>query len=260
MDEKTIAELRRIFNLNLYEVNIWLALLARGVSTAGELSSIANVPRSRAYDILESLEKKGFVVMKVGKPIQYVAVPPEEIIEIAKKNIQREAKEKIAEIDRLKSSNIMDELKSLYKQGMSLINPNEIVSSIKGRTNIYSKMESMIRKAKNNVIIVTSEDGVVRKLEALKNAMQYAKNKGVKIKVAAPMTNKNKNAISQLKKFAEFKNAKNIDGRFMVVDGKEALLITTDDKEVYPSHEMGVWIRSPKVSSALEKMFHYSLK
>ena len=59
--EEFLSKLRRYFGLNLYEVKIWTALLSRGVSTAGELSDIANVPRSRSYDILESLEKKGFV-------------------------------------------------------------------------------------------------------------------------------------------------------------------------------------------------------
>ncbi len=54
------------FGLNSYESKIWVALLSRGVSTAGELSDIANVPRSRSYDVLESLEKKGFVILKLG--------------------------------------------------------------------------------------------------------------------------------------------------------------------------------------------------
>jgi len=44
-------------------------------------TKISNVPRSRTYDVLESLEKKGFVVMKLGKPIKYIALPPEEVIE-----------------------------------------------------------------------------------------------------------------------------------------------------------------------------------
>ena len=57
--EEVLSKLRRYFDLNLYEVRIWTALLSRGVSTAGELSDIGHVPRSRAYDVLESLEKKG---------------------------------------------------------------------------------------------------------------------------------------------------------------------------------------------------------
>ena len=79
--EDFLNNLRRFFSLNLYEVRIWTALLSRGVSTAGELSDIGNVPRSRAYDVLESLEKKGFIIMKLGKPIKYVAVEPLEVVE-----------------------------------------------------------------------------------------------------------------------------------------------------------------------------------
>ena len=56
------------FGLNSYEAKLWVALLSRGVSTAGELSDIANVPRSRTYDVLESLEKKGFIIVKIGNP------------------------------------------------------------------------------------------------------------------------------------------------------------------------------------------------
>ena len=67
------------FGLNSYESKLWVALLSRGVSTAGELSDISNVPRSRAYDVLESLEKKGFVIVKVGKPIKYLAQSDKEV-------------------------------------------------------------------------------------------------------------------------------------------------------------------------------------
>ena len=73
--EEFLNKLRQFFGLNLYEVRIWTALLSRGVSTAGELSDIGNVPRSRAYDILESLEKKGFVVVGTspdGKLVEVV--------------------------------------------------------------------------------------------------------------------------------------------------------------------------------------------
>ena len=79
--EEFLGRLRKIFDLNLYEVKVWTALLSRGTSTAGELSSISDVPRSRTYDVLESLEKRGFAIIKIGKPVKYIAVKPTEIIE-----------------------------------------------------------------------------------------------------------------------------------------------------------------------------------
>ena len=71
-----IKRLRSSFDLNIYEAKIWTALLSKGIATAGELSDISDVPRSRTYDVLESLEKRGFVVMKLGKPIKYLSIKP----------------------------------------------------------------------------------------------------------------------------------------------------------------------------------------
>ncbi len=80
VSEETLKKLRSAFNLNIYEVKVWIALLSKGTATAGELSDMSNVPRSRSYDVLESLEKKGFIIMKLGRPIKYLAVSPQEII------------------------------------------------------------------------------------------------------------------------------------------------------------------------------------
>ena len=80
VNEEFLKKLRSSFDLNIYEVKVWTALLSRGVAAAGELADISGVPRSRSYDVLENLEKKGFIVMKLGKPIKYIAVKPEEIL------------------------------------------------------------------------------------------------------------------------------------------------------------------------------------
>ena len=101
--EEFLSRLRKIFDLNLYEVRVWTALLSRGTSTAGELSNISDVPRSRTYDILESLEKKGFIVMKLGKPIKFVALKPHEVIERVKKNLVVDAHEKADKICRIET-------------------------------------------------------------------------------------------------------------------------------------------------------------
>ncbi|MEM5872973.1 MAG: helix-turn-helix domain-containing protein, partial [Candidatus Aenigmatarchaeota archaeon] len=81
INEELVSKIKAIFGLNTYEAKIWLALLAKGNATASELADLADIPRSRAYDILESLEKKGFTIMKLGKPIRYMAVPPSDVIE-----------------------------------------------------------------------------------------------------------------------------------------------------------------------------------
>ena len=77
------------FGLNSYETKLWLTLLSEGPLVVGELSDIANVPRSRSYDVLESLEKKGFIHIKKRKPVRCETIPPILVIENIKKRIKK---------------------------------------------------------------------------------------------------------------------------------------------------------------------------
>src|SRR4030042_802561 len=137
----------RDFGLNSYESKLWVALLSRGISTAGELSDIANVPRSRSYDVLESLEKKGFIIIKIGKPIKYIAVPPEEVLERVKKKIQNSADKQTKLLEDFKKSELLDELNLLHKTGIELVEPSDLSGSLKGRSNLYAHLETMIKNA-----------------------------------------------------------------------------------------------------------------
>src|SRR3989338_4717820 len=193
--EEFLSKLRRYFSLNLYEVKIWTALLSRGVSTAGELSDIANVPRSRSYDVLESLEKKGFVVMKLGKPIKYLAVPPKEVLERVKKNVGDEAKEQILKLEELKKTEIIDELNTLHTQGVELVEPADLSGSLKGRHNLYNHLELTIRNADESVFIKAHRPGPIRKKEGLKASIEKPKKKGGKKRIAAPLTKETAAAV-----------------------------------------------------------------
>ena len=93
--QELVKKIRDYFNLNIYETKVWLALLGKGVASAGEIAELSGVPRSRTYDVLESLEKTGFAVMKLGKPVKYIAVKPNIIIEKLKTNTLKNADEKV---------------------------------------------------------------------------------------------------------------------------------------------------------------------
>ena len=255
LKDEMLAKLRRTFDLNLYEVKIWVALLSRGISTAGELSTMAGVPRSRTYDVLESLERKGFVIMKLGKPIQYIAVPPKDVVERAKKNVKESAEKKVKNLDKVKSTDLIKTLDNLYKKGINFIEPTELSGALKGRNNIYSHLESLIKSAKKNVVIVTSEDGLLRKADALKSAIEHAKKRGVSVKIAAPITNANSEAVKKLKSLAEIRNLKDMEARFAVVDGKQALLMVLNDKDLHPNYDIGIWLNSQPIAGALNTMF-----
>ena len=252
--DEFLSKLRRYFGLNLYEVKIWTALLSRGVSTAGELSDIANVPRSRSYDILESLEKKGFVVMKIGKPIKYIAVPPKEIVERVKKNVKIESDERIKRLEDLKSTDVVEELNNLHTQGVEIIEPSDLSGSLKGRHNLYNHMELMIKNAEDSVTIITTTQGLLRKIEGLKPVFEQIKKRGVKVRIAAPLTKDAIPAIKDLGNVAEIRNT-DAKARFVIVDKKELLFMINDDTEVHPTYDVGIWVNTPFFANALEELF-----
>ncbi|MCS7134662.1 MAG: hypothetical protein NZ889_02280 [Candidatus Pacearchaeota archaeon] len=252
--EELLSWLRKVFNLNLYEAKVWTALLSRGVATAGELSDISGVPRSRTYDILESLEKKGFIMMKLGKPIKFIALKPLEVIERVKKNMMKEAQEMVKRLDNLKGTEIINELNSLFSQGIKYIDPTELSGAIRGRTNLYNHLDMMIRNATKELTIVTTAEELNRKFEALKTTLEKAKKRGMKIRIAAPITEKNYKVAKELAKIAEIRSGK-INARFALADKKEVMLMVLNDEEVHPNYDTAVWIHSPFLAQALDSVF-----
>jgi sugar-specific transcriptional regulator TrmB len=257
--EEFLSKLRTYFSLNLYEVKIWTALLSRGVATAGELSDIANVPRSRSYDVLESLERKGFVVMKFGKPIKYLAVQPSEVVERVKKHMKSEAERKIKRLDEIRNTEVINELKTLHSQGIELVEPSDLSGSLKGRHNLYNHLDLLIKNAEKSVVIMTTAQGLMRKIEGLKGVMEKVKKRGVKIRIAAPVTKENKSVIKDIEGIAEVRNT-NERGRFCIIDGKELVFMALDDSNVHPTYDVGIWVNTPFFASSLESLFDSSWK
>ncbi|MEK6880921.1 MAG: helix-turn-helix domain-containing protein, partial [Nanoarchaeota archaeon] len=114
-----VKKIRDYFSLNIYETKVWLALIGKGIASAGEVADISGVPRSRTYDVLESLEKRGFAIAKIGKPVKYLAVKPEIVIEKLKQNTIRNTDERIKSLSKIRETEEYSELEKLYHSGLT---------------------------------------------------------------------------------------------------------------------------------------------
>ena len=258
--DEFLSRLRKIFDLNLYEVKVWTALLSRGDSTAGELSNISDVPRSRTYDILETLEKKGFIVMKLGKPIKFIALKPSEVIERVKKNLVVDAQEKSKRLDKLKKEDILEELSGLFNEGIKFVEPADLSGSVKGRQNVYNHLDMMIRDAQSTITIVTTANGLNRKLEALMPVLERAKKRGVTIRIATQITDENRSVAKQLSKVAEIKHTPKMRARFAIVDSNQLLFMILDDDVVHPNYDVAIWLSTDFFAAAMEQLFEAAWK
>jgi sugar-specific transcriptional regulator TrmB len=209
-------------------VKVWTALLSRGTSTAGELSSISDVPRSRTYDILESLEKKGFIMMKLGKPIKFVALKPEEVVERVKKNLVETTKEKTERLENLRNDEVLGELNSLFTKGIKFVEPADLSGSLRGRQNLYNHMDMMLRGAEKTITIVATREEINRNFEALMPTLEKCKKRGVKIRIAAPIDNSNIKVAKEFRKIGEVGDVEGkIKARFIIVDSEQLMFIAS---------------------------------
>jgi len=239
------------FGLNTYEAKIWSALLSRGTSTAGELSDIANVPRSRSYDVLESLYKKGFVKVEKTKPMRYIAIPPSEALETIKQKIETRTRNEISGIEELKKEEVVDELKALHRQGQNLIDPMDRSCVLKGRKSIYRHIESLLKEVKNTVHIFTTSTGIETKSDLLLHALKKAADRKIIIKI---LSQENPAAAKKLNEIADVRVTRT-SGRFMVIDKEHVIVMFFDDGTVHPAYDAAVYLNSPQTADFFVKLF-----
>ncbi len=255
-----VMDALKTIGLNQYERKLFVALLSRKTSTAGELAEISGVPRSRCYDVLESLAERGFVIVQPGKPIKYVVVPPKEALSRQAKNLQNETDEMIERIEELKESEKIEEMESLYKEGVSVNKLNELTGALKGRPALLQQMNMMFNKAEKNIKLFTTDVGLV---ELYKNYYKNLKDKsksGVNLKIAAPINENNRKVAQELAAFADVRDVSNKSlptGRMAIVDGNEFVFALTRDSTTHPTQELSFWTESDHASSeVLEPLFN----
>ena len=86
VNQNTIIALKSL-GLSDYEIKAYIANISIISGTAAEISLSSNVPRSKVYEVLKNLAKKGFIEIQRGKPLKFNAIHPHEIFEKKEKNL-----------------------------------------------------------------------------------------------------------------------------------------------------------------------------
>ncbi len=251
-----INNVREHFNLNIYETKVWLALLGRGVASAGEIAEMSRVPRSRTYDVLEGLEKRGFTIMKLGKPVKYIAIKPNIILEKLKLNTQKNADEKIKTLLKLKDTAEYSELEQLYRVGIQPVRHEEISGAIKGKSTIYNHVKDLLENAKKEVVVCTSTNEILIKSRFFSSIFDRLNNANIKLKVCLSGPEKEIKKINT--KFKIKAKQIDIDTRFFIADNEQVLFMIS--KGDLPEEEIAVWLNTPFFTNALVFMFDQIMK
>jgi len=204
--------------LTEYETRAYLSLLERGAMAATQVSEHSNVPYSKIYETLNSLEKKGWIKSEKGRPNQYYPKSPAEALTAAKLQLK----------DTMKAweQAILNELQPLYDKREIKEKPD--IWILRGEFNILAKLQEMLDKAKNELMIAApiSTKTLVKVAFPMLNSLQ---NKSVKILFLISKDVKEM-GIEGITKIAKVRTREHMFGGGIIIDGKEALLLLGEEK------------------------------
>ncbi len=234
--------------LNQYESRIYTALLSSGSSTAGELAELSNVPRSRVYDVLNSLEKKGFAIVQIGRPVKYVAVSLENAVNQVRSAYEEEYNKKLGFVSKLEKD-LRDALSAHLEKKKKPLEMEDVVGVLRGKNSLYGHIKHLIANSEDRILKITNEQGLTNMEKHCKPAFEKAKKKGVKFRILANIPSLK--SAGKISDYAEMRSHRGIEGRFLVKDGQDVVLITSPE-------ETGLWIRSDYLANTLEKLFEHA--
>lgn len=239
-----VTDSLRKLGLNQYEAKAYHALAVFGDHTAGQLSETAELPRPRVYDVLARLQDKGFVAIQQGRPVRYSALPIFEAVKTLKKQRHRSLVGELAQMEVL-GKGLQSKLKQVapHERGTGAEN----VWTLKGRDAIYSKMASMLSKAKKHVLLSSSADGLKRKTRTHGKALEKARARGVKINFVSPEALRGDAA-----RIAHKLHVKEIPTRMLLADDQALLFLTGHGASA--DEEIGLWVKSPHLAETLKKV------
>lgn len=216
--EKLQSQLSK-FGLSSNQCKVYIFLGKYGSKTAPEVCRSLKLPRTETYRILTSLQNKGIVSATFQHPIQFSALPLDEMVR-SLLNAEKE-RFKILEKQESELTELWNSIPSYHKE---LGNQKEDKFQIlQGKNQIYGKINDMINKAKNEFLIIGTEKDFLKYYHA--NFLDYLGRSDIKLKILTSTSNKTKYVFEEIDKKNVKKLPYEIDSNlcFLIKDNDELL-------------------------------------
>ena len=199
--------------LTSYEIRTFSSLLKAKELTASDLSQKSGVPYSKIYEVLGTLEGKGWIGSDDSRPTKYFAKSPATGIETTKQKMESEFKEN--------QNIILNELVPLYEKSGSSEKPDIWVLS--GTVNIAAKILEMVETCRNEVLIALPEAGEELVKQALPK-LRLLHDKGVEITVLTS-DKMNKESLKAISRVADVKVKEGMFGGGIISDKRYVVIL-----------------------------------
>jgi len=240
--EKTKRAMREL-GLTNYEAQAYASLLELGPMPAGRISQSAHIPYSKIYEVLGSLESKGWIETERGRPSKYYPKPPS----VALDTIRLQLEDTFSRNE----SQILSELQPIYEKKEVHERPD--IWIVRGQYNVLSKIQEMLERSRKEILIAVSEIPV-QVAKILFVTLTRLKERGVKISL---MTTRDA-STDTLKDFlgiGEIRVRDQMFGGGIVSDSKEVMLVLAG--QAGESAALAIWADHPGLAKFAKDYFEY---
>jgi len=126
-----------------YEAKAYLTLLKKNNFSASEISKLSGVPRTKVYEILACLVRKGACIEIPGKIRRFKAVNPRNIFNNMLNNLEKEKTYLAA---------ISESLVPYYEKAIENTDPLDYIEVIRKKKAVIEKIAFLEKKAQNYII------------------------------------------------------------------------------------------------------------
>ncbi len=235
--------------LTSYEIRTFSSLLKTGELTASELSQKSGVPYSKIYEVLGTLEEKGWIGSDDSRPTKYFAKSPATGIETTKQKAESEFKEN--------QNIILKELVPLYEKSGTSERPDIWVLS--GAANIAAKILEMVETCRNEVLIALPEASEELVKQALPK-LRLLHDKGIEITVLTS-DKMDKESLKAISRVATVKVKKGMFGGGIISDKRYVVILLGPEVGTSDTSEtVGIWADHTGLAGFAREYFEYLLK
>ncbi len=248
LSDKARKSLEKI-GLTSYEINTYSSLLKTGPITASDLSQKSGVPYSKIYEVLGTLEEKGWIGSDDSRPTQYFAKSPATAIQTSKQQFETEF--------RNNENIVLKELTPLYEQ--SGISERPDIWIISGVINIATKILEMVDSCRNEVMIAIPKVAEELAKEALPK-IRLLHDSGVDITILVSEDVEG-DTLKSLSRLATVKVKKGLFGGGIISDKRYVVLLLGEELGTTGTKEaVAIWADHSGLAGFAREYFEYLLK
>jgi len=248
ISDKTRKALEKI-GLTSYEIKAFSSLLKSSELTAADLSQKSGIPYSKIYEVLGTLEEKGWIGSDDSRPTKYFAKSPATGLDTTKNELESQFK---------KNQNIiLNELVPLYEKSGTSEKPDIWVLS--GAFNIAAKILEMVESCTNEVMIALPEAGEGLVKQALPKLRQLH-DKGVDITILTS-DKMDKESLRSISRVAPVKVKKGLFGGGIISDKRYVVILLGPEISGSDSTDtVAIWADHAGLAGFAREYFEYLLK